>query len=32
MKTPTRITIALDNETSGLIEKMKKEMNKSSFN
>jgi len=26
MKTPTRITIALDNETSSLIEKMKKEM------
>ena len=26
MRTPTRITIALDNETSSLIEKMKKEM------
>jgi len=26
MKTPTRITIALDDETSSLIEKMKKEM------
>jgi predicted transcriptional regulator len=26
MKTPTRITIALDNETNNLIEKMKKEM------
>jgi len=29
MKTPTRITIALDNETSGLVEKMKKEMKSS---
>ena len=26
MKTPTRITIALDNETTALVEKMKKEM------